>query len=422
MLISAGSRPDGMVRGPGLRHRLRRTLVVALLGLVCAVTGARAEDCVFPEGAYDVLVGIRDSEPFVYDDPVRGQTGLGIELWEAVSDSLAASGMPVRSAYVTCSLGNQMEALADSRLDLVISPLTITADRMDHIDFTVQYLTSGLTVVKPRTGAIDFRQATRVLRDTVLQPGTTRAILIFLVANLVIGLLALRLLRNDVYGGSPDENRLLRPLRFILESIVRTLGLKGLGDKFASFSGRILEISMAIIGTILSATVFGVLTSAFTSAIGGTTDVAPRSLADHTVVTLVDSTSQRFIEAVHAEGQDQDRVGGLVCAPLASAGPATPCLTVEAWDDAIDVMLAGRADFVVGDWVQLSFLARQPRYSAQVQVQSRTYLNEPYGWGVAPDRTELRDEIDKVLVAKIRNPYWRPMIESYLGSGSISPE
>jgi ABC-type amino acid transport substrate-binding protein len=85
-------------------------------------------------------------------------------------------------------------------------------------------------------------------------------------------------------------------------------------------------------------------------------------------------------------------------------------------------MLArGEVDLVLGDWAQLSYLARLPAFAGQVDVQSETFRLEPYGWGFTASRPELRAAVDRALMDRIRQPAWRYLVQEYLGDGTISP-
>ena len=86
------------------------------------------------------------------------------DLWASIEREVRAAGLIGRTELVDCALGAQLEALASGRLDLVISPLTITAERLERFDFTHQYLSSGLTVAQRSDGAIDFGYAAQILR------------------------------------------------------------------------------------------------------------------------------------------------------------------------------------------------------------------------------------------------------------------
>ncbi|MFO1141867.1 MAG: transporter substrate-binding domain-containing protein [Amaricoccus sp.] len=420
-----------------------RREATALLVAVLAIAGSRAAaDCARP-AAVDVAVGIRQAPPFITEDPIRGRRGLTFDLWSSIERELQAEGKIGETAFVACPLGEQLRALAAGTLDVVISPLTITAERMDRFDFTHQYLSSGITVARRSAGSIDFRYAAGTLGTTLGQRGVPAAIGLFLAANLVLAM-ALRwaLRREAALHAAETVPRVLVGLA--VESVVRTVGLKGMGDA-RSAGLRALEILMAVVGAVLSATVFGVLTTALVGSIGGSRDVAPADLPAMRVATLVDSTSQAMLEelmrdaavpappapAMPADDHRLERVSqgrrpitvmDPACVPRASADPGTRCLTTSAWGEAMAMLATGKVDAVLGDWAQLSYLARLPEYSGAVSVQAATYRLEPYGWGVSARRPELRAAIDRALMQRLRSPAWRGLVQEYLGAGSISPE
>ena len=416
---------------------------IALLVAVLAIAGARAAaDCARP-GGVDVAVGIRAAPPFITDDPIRGRRGLGVELWTSIERELQAEGKVGRTAFVACPLGEQLRALAAGTLDVVISPLTITAERMDRFDFTHQYLSSGITVARRTEGGIDFRYASGILRQTLGQRGVPAAIGVFLAANLVLAMALRWALRREAATGAGEvRQRVLGGLA--VETVVRTVGLKGMGDA-RSAGLRALEIFMAVVGAVLSATVFGVLTTALVGSVGGSRDLAVGDLPALRVATLVDSTSQAMVEelmrgaavakpptpAVPADDHRLERVSQArppitvaspACVPRASADPGTRCVTATAWSEAMAMLAAGEVDAVVGDWAQLSYLARLPEYAGGVSVQAAIFRLEPYGWGISARRPELRAAIDRALMQRLRGPGWRGLVQEYLGAGSISPE
>ena len=399
-----------------LRH-LRRVAVIWL-----ALAGPLLADCADPRPETDTAVGIRPAMPFVTFDRHDTPQGLAIQIWDRVRTTLEArgqDGLIGEVEFIDCpSIEDQGAALAEGRLDVVISPLTITAERMEDYDFSQQYLGSGITVMQRSSSAIDFAHATATIVETLLRPGVVMAVAGFLAFNLVVAYLmywALKIEGRPLHG----RTRFARTLSHVLETVIRTAGLKGAGD-FKSAIGRILEIFMAVVGTALSATIFGVLTSAFVGAIGQPAAVALTRLPETRIATLEDSTSQTFLEATQAQ-YFPDREAAL-CAPADAAGPHTRCLLTPTWVEAVELLANGKVAMVLGDWVQLSFLANIPRYAGELSVQGRTYLSEPYGWGIAPDRQELRRAIDSALIEEMRQPSWRKMIEDALGTASISPE
>ena len=283
---------------------MRRRATAVLIAVLAVAAGSRATaECARPADA-DVAVGIRNAPPFITDDPIRGRRGLNVDLWTSIERELQADGRIGKTAFVVCPLGDQLRALAAGTLDVVISPLTITAERMDRFDFTHQYLSSGITVARRTEGGIDFGYATGILRQTLGQRGVPAAIVFFLSANLLLAMaLRLALRREAALDDGAPPPRLLGGLA--VELVVRTIGLKGMGDA-RSTGLRALEIFMAVVGAALSATVFGVLTTALVGSIGGSRDLGPGDLAGMRVATLID-----FDLAGAARGADARGAGGV---------------------------------------------------------------------------------------------------------------
>lgn len=436
-------------------RRWRWLALLPLLAMSVLMQFARA-DCRAPDPGVDVAIGIRQAPPFVFDDPIRGQRGFAIELWRSIEQELQEDGVIGDTQLIECSLSDQLTALASGRLDLVISPLTITAERMERFNFTHQYLGSGITVAHRRLDIIDFSHATRILRETLAQPGVMRAIFLFLMINLLIAAVVSRAFKyhvdSDIIGREPPP---LRWVRACLETFVRTTGLHGMSSEFRSTVTKSLDAFMAIIGTLLSATIFGVLTAALIGSIGNGGDIDIGELSDMRVATLSASTSQAFLETLH-DYRDaapsvsvadevgspspvgrRFRVGGLAgqgsdplatanlerepftCRPLDASSAEGRCVIAPSWAEAMRYLARGDVEAVVGDWAQLSFLARRGGFGDDIQVQSSAFRNEPYGWGINPRRPGLRDAVDRALMDRLRHPQWRYLVQEYMGSGSI---
>ncbi|TVP87384.1 MAG: hypothetical protein EA348_13175 [Pseudomonadaceae bacterium] len=435
-----------------------RTLIFMFVLGLSGVTHAECQR----SGDADVAVGIRLSPPFVSEDSIRGLRGLAIDLWRSIEQDLQAQGLMVSSEFVDCDLRQQLPALADGRLDVVISPLTITAARLERADFTQQYLNSGLTVAVPQGSAIDFGHAMRILGQTITQRGVPRAILIFLLINLLLAFLVSRALRDHRDAGViMNEPRIMRGYRYLMETIIRTTGLYSMGVDFKSTLGRSLDMFMSILGAILSAAIFGVLTAALIGSIGASRDVSLEQLSDLRVATLSGSTAQQFLEELSVDGAawqhsryfnpqadagpshafrrraalldaNDDAMADIFgavanlprvrCEPVEQATSDSPCILLPTWDAAMEQLARGEVDVVLGDWAQLSYLARLPVYRGRIEVQSEVYRNEPYGWGVNPARPELRDAINRALLERLRSPEWRYLVQEYMGTGSIAPD
>ena len=428
-------------------------LLACLLGVSTSVPAG----CPPRDSDVDVAVGIRSAPPFINPDPILGNAGLALDLWHSVEYALQEAGRIGRTQLIECDLEDQLDALEQGALDIVISPLTITDERMLRFDFGVQYLSSGITVARKQADVINFRYAAGVLKDTISQPGIPRAIFFFLLFNLLATFVFALLLKNHAaYAGViSKEPRPVIWYRASLEAAVRSIGLHRWSTEYRSTVAKSFETLLTIIGTLLSAAIFGVLTTALISSIGRGGDISVGALNELRIATLNASTSQQFIEELHKLGpslsslrpviQPSDEMlpitrwrrltntnrGGVSDASFFEPGEAhhcievdevdanARCVTVNSWQAAMQLLARDEVDVVIGDWAQLTFLARSGQFGRDIYIQSDAFRVEPYGWGFSPQRPELRAMIDQDLMMRIRHPEWRGFVQSYLGGGSI---
>jgi ABC-type amino acid transport substrate-binding protein len=401
---------------------LRAASVMLVLAL--GVPTALKADCPTRSKDTDIAVGIRSAVPFIEFDRRGVPHGLAIDLWSQVERELRVELEIGLTEFIVCpSIRDQGHALATGALDVVISPLTITAERMQQYAFSQQYLNSGLTVATRSTGAIDFKVAFGIVLDTVTQPGVVRAIIGFLFLNLIAAVLIRWALRAEGHDIEREKGPFGAAADYIIEAVSRTAGLKsvgaGSGYGFGRSAGKMLEIVMAVVGVALSAMLFAAITSAFVRAIGTAPTLSAEDVISLRVATLENSTAQDFLHYVDRQVTSlRERP---LCATSAMATAEDTCILTPTWKDAVALLASGDVDVVLGDWVALSYLARSEPYSGRLVVQGQTYVGEAYGWGVTPERTDLRAAIDRILIDEMRQPEWRRRIEKALGTGAISP-
>ena len=428
---------------------IRALLLFSLIITTLTGTGAPAHACPQVRPAGDIVVALRDNaEPFAYFDASGAPAGFAYELWRRVERSLFVPDDVGRTVapdvtFVACNtIDGQEIGLVSGRIDVVIAPLTITSQRMESYDFSQQYLSSGLALALPPSNAIDFTQAKKIVAETILHPTVAQAVLLFLTFNLIMAFLIRWLLfaKEDDPGG-----RATLWLRSLLESIIRTIGLRGVGDGYSTAVAKVLEIFLAVVGTALSATLLGVLTSAFVGSVGAQQKVPASELTQMRIATLDCSTAQALLltEYGKLKGDADDgtdlataldrRVDQLVCNP---EDPEREDITVDddpalaggvrlvsSWRQAANLLAGGEVDGVLGDWIALTYLSRQDTYENKIAVLPNVYRNEPYGWGISHVSVseDLRRQIDRALIRQMRNRDWRKRLEDVLGTGSVSP-
>lgn len=93
-----------------------------------------------------LTIGIKQSPPFIYTNENGKLTGLCIDVWEKVSDSL---DQPYR--FQEMELPDLLKAIEDNSLDLSIVPLTVTPERVRKMYFSQPFFITALAIATNKT-------------------------------------------------------------------------------------------------------------------------------------------------------------------------------------------------------------------------------------------------------------------------------
>ncbi len=113
-----------------------------------------------PHPAPRIKVVLYVSPPFV-TPTATGFTGLAVELWESVAEKLALE----YEYRVIPTVTELLQALMTGEADIAVTNLTITHDRLRHIDFTQPWFDSGLRIMINENRATGFRDLAARLTD-----------------------------------------------------------------------------------------------------------------------------------------------------------------------------------------------------------------------------------------------------------------
>ena len=378
--------------------RLLATLIVCILMSATTASAAPFAECVHadavPEGT--LKVAIRPAPPFVQNHPLRGLEGISIDLWKHIAQTNG-----YEFAYVCLNLHETLAALKDGSVDVAISPLTISAEREAAFDFSHQYFTSGLVFAgPPEIVSFDFE---RVL-DTLLKALGSRTVvtsaLIFLFAALIVAWVASRNLQSYKNPLPDSGSRPLAILHMFLFSTINLIGMRRDLFKFGAIKMQLMFLVVVFIGSVLSASLGGLITASFMHGVEQTRTIDPARLGTFTITTLRGSTAESYLQGRRDRG---------------SGTPPHDWLTRDSWSAALDDILSKRANLVVGDWVQLVYLANTDAYRDGIQVYDQTLRFEPYGWGL-PTGSPLRDPINQRMIQVLRSDVWPTTVRGYVGS------
>src|SRR5271166_5026493 len=120
-------------------------LWVVILGTVLAVPfGAVAAGPDAPASDRELVLGLRVAPPFVMRTPDGIWTGISVELWRHLAEQLS-----LRYRFEETTQEGLLKGLADGTLDASGGALTVTAERLREVDFSLPYFVTGLGVAVP---------------------------------------------------------------------------------------------------------------------------------------------------------------------------------------------------------------------------------------------------------------------------------
>src|SRR5271154_2588633 len=111
-------------------------LTVALLTI--ASVPMSAQRAAAPEnqaGARELVVGTKEAPPFAIKDDQGNWSGISIELWRKIADTLK-----LRYRFVdVVSVPSLLENVESGDFDVAVAAITITPERQQLVDFSTSY-------------------------------------------------------------------------------------------------------------------------------------------------------------------------------------------------------------------------------------------------------------------------------------------
>jgi len=171
------------------------TLFVLFAWPVLAVA---AQPAVAPALGHELVVGVRQAPPFAMRDADGVWTGISIDLWRQMAESVR---IPFRFQEVNTE--QLFVGLAHGTLDAAMSGLAITPERMRTADFLQPYFMAGLGVAVPAGPKFEWRAVLGGLLSRGLSVIALGIAGLILLVALVVWLIERR--RTPYFGGPPQK-------------------------------------------------------------------------------------------------------------------------------------------------------------------------------------------------------------------------
>ena len=327
-----------------------------------------------------LTVGTKEEPPFSMKDNAGRWTGISIDLWRQI-----AAELNLTYEFRELDQQNLLAGLTDRSLDVVVSMLTITPERLDKFDFTYPFYTTGLGLavpVKEKNAWISIIK--QLFSHTVL----VILIIIFLVL-LIVGILVWlfeRKLNHEHFGGNAIQG-----IGSAFWFAAVTMTAVGYGDKHPkTFLGRLTALILMFTGVILVSIFTATITSLLTvkqleTSVHGIEDLKKALLG-----TMPYTTSESFLK-----------------------NSLLSFRTYTSVEEGLEALLNGEIEAFVYDAPELRYEIKQ-RFQGKLEVLPQTYSQENYGIALV-ENSPLLKSINQVLLQKIRQPEWQETLYHYLG-------
>ena len=309
-----------------------------------------------------LTVALAGSEPFVVHGP-HGPTGISVDVFDAIATRARINYRFVRAPSAAAAIA----AVARGEVDLAVGPISITAERARHVDFTQPYFLASLGLASPRRLSLWER----------LKPFLSRAFLVGVAGVSFVLLLVGTLIWLAERRTNPDHFP-KTPLPGIANGAwfaLVTMTTVGYGDRSpVTLAGRCIAGAWMVASMVIASSLIAGIASALTlanmdsSAIQSADDLSGQRVAVVRGTTAISFVRSRGAQAV-----------------------VTPTLP-----DALAAVVQGRAIAIVFDRPALSYAISQDA-SMGLTLAEASY--EPQGYGFAtPAGSDLRHRLDVALL------------------------
>ena len=327
-----------------------------------------------------LTVGTDEAPPFSMKDSDGRWTGISIDLWRQI-----ATELNLTYEFRELDQYNLLKGLTDGSLDVVVSELTITPERLDRFDFTYPFYTTGLGI------AVPFKEKNVLISITkqLFSSTVLGIIIIIFCALLIVGVVVwlFERKRNPEHFGGTAVHGIGSGFWF---SAV-TMTTIGYGDKLPkTIGGRIVSLIWMFSGIILVSFFIATITSMLTVKQLETPVHGLEDLKKALVGTMPYTTSESFLK------------NNLISLK-----------TYQSIDEGLKALTEGKIKAFVFDAPELRYRIKQ-RFQGKLDVLPHTYSQENYGIALV-NNSPLRKSINRVLLQKIRQQEWQETLNHYLG-------
>lgn len=327
-----------------------------------------------------ITVGLKMSPPFTMKDEHGNYYGLSIDLWQKISQRLG-----IETQYKEYKLAGLLKAVEKHEVDLSISPLTVTSDRLESFDFTQPFFTSNLTI------AVSGQEESFlwVFISNFFSHDFLKAVLLLIAILLIFGFM----LWLAEHKRNPKFADSVRGVGDGFWWAAVTMTTVGYGDKVAlSPLGRMISVVWMFTSVIVISSFTASITTALTVNEIGTSveSIADLQKVKVKVGTVAGSSSAQFLESSHAK-----RI-----------------TYYETLEEAIKSLADKKIDALIYDEPILRYMIQELNLTESVIIVPNDFNSQYYSFSL-PHNHVLLDTLNTELIRELESVEWKGVLNRY---------
>lgn len=328
-----------------------------------------------------ITVGTKVAEPFVIQSPDGRWDGVSFDLWNNISTELG-----IVYEVKEYDLEGLIKSVENEQVDIVVSPLTITAEREERFDFTHPYYVTGLSIaVAAKEDDGLFSLFTRIISVEFF-----KAVGLLLLILLAVGFITWLFERKK----NPEEfaDGKSKGLWSSFWFAAVTMTTVGYGDKSPkSVGGRIVALVWMFAAIIIISSITAAIASALTVGQLETKVKGLNDLYSVSVGTISESSAESFLVDKRINYSTHSSVA-----------------------DGLEAIANGDLDAFVYDAPILKYLIKKDNLSTKVKVLPSTLEPVYYGFAI-PEGSKLRENLNREIIKHISDKEWEDVLYRYFG-------
>jgi len=326
----------------------------------------------------ELVVGVKQTPPFIFKNASGEYQGISIELWKNIANKLG-----YQYTFKEYDLAGLLGALTNGSIDVCINPLTVTSDRVEQFDFTQPFYITNLAIAVDKSGKSKWLSFIKNFFSVQF----FEAVLLLLLVLLIFGVLVW------VFEKDANKEEFGPGMKGVWNGLwwsAVTMTTVGYGDKSPKTTGgRIVALVWMFTAIIIISGFTASIASSLTVSELESSIESPSDLKKVDVVAVSASTGADYLKnnGINFQG-------------------------VKNITEALKMLSAGDIDAVVYDEPIMRYSIDQQGLSKKITILPYSFATQYYSFAL-PKYSKNRELIDPVLLESIAGSQWKSLLREY---------